>query len=166
MPHGLSTESNPLLGDAFVCETEDMPWHIGVSYETELVVLALAGCPTCQCLLNLSKTSCTHSFCLLLLKDFFSPPPHHLESAWESEVLSQFTPSFTFTELRSYWIAAWMAQPLSRLTVPCRQEQGCLLHITYCKELRGCISNTHEKILEIWAGSVFLFSTLRRSVCC
>ena len=38
MPRGLSTESNLLLGDDFVWVAEDMPCHIGVSYETGLVV--------------------------------------------------------------------------------------------------------------------------------
>lgn len=43
MPCDLLTESNLLLGDAFIYEAEDRPWHIGVSYEAELAVLSVAG---------------------------------------------------------------------------------------------------------------------------
>lgn len=43
MPCDLLTESNLLLGDAFIYEAEDRPRHTGVAYGTGFVVLNVAG---------------------------------------------------------------------------------------------------------------------------
>lgn len=103
MPCDLSAESSLLLGDAFIYETEDTPWHVGVS------CLACSWLPTVSMPVESIKGLLLFSFCFLLLNDFFPPPLHHLESAWESEALPLCFHSFSFTALQSLWITAWMA---------------------------------------------------------
>lgn len=61
MPCDLSAESSLLLGDAFIYETEDTPWHVGVS------CLACSWLPTVSMPVESIKGLLLFSFCFLLL---------------------------------------------------------------------------------------------------